>query len=182
MHKKLTSKELVDIDALVYRNGLPPYAQELFRRLIPILKRLDPNQLSERSFIAVEEQRKESILVLKVDPSDENIPFLVLRAYPDHCYLGLADSEYLEAHRIPSDWQELVNQVISETEKYLSGVTIVERYNHKNKLIGKTYFYGIDSENDKSLAIGNSSFLFFPRKVASIVKRTHRFFKEEPSI
>jgi len=146
----LNDKEMIDIASLEHIYDLAPYAQELLRRLTPLLRRLDTDQLSASSFILIEKQGKNFVLVLEVNPSNKDVPSLGLRAYPKQCFLDLADSEYLEAHRIPPDWQELVDQVISETERYLNGVTIIERYDRNHKLIGKTYFYGIDTENDKS--------------------------------
>ena len=178
MNIKLVSEEMVDLALLKYKNGLAPYAQELLGRLIPTLRRLDIDQLSASSSLAVEEQRDGFVLTLEVNPSDENIPSLGLRAYPNQCFLDLADSEYLEAHGVPPDWQELVDQVITAAERYLNGVTILEQYNRNHKLIGKAYFYGIDTENDKQSRIGSSSYLVFPRKVKSVVKRTHRFLIE----
>jgi len=169
---------MIDIASLEHIYDLAPYAQELLRRLTPLLRRLDTDQLSASSFILIEKQGKNFVLVLEVNPSNKDVPSLGLRAYPKQCFLDLADSEYLEAHRIPPDWQELVDQVISETERYLNGVTIIERYDRNHKLIGKTYFYGIDTENDKSSTIGSSLFSFFPKKVESVVKRTHRFLQE----
>ena len=168
---------MIDIVSLRQRNNLAPYAQELLSGLIPILKRLDASQLSPSSIVVVEEQKRGFVLKLEIIASVENVPSLGLRAYPDQCILGFADSEQIEAHNIPPEWQYLVGRILTEIERYLNGITVVERYNRNHKLVGKIYFYGVDAEDNKDAKIGESSYLVFPRKVLSVVKRTHRFLK-----
>ena len=168
---------MINVTSLEHTDSLAPYAQELLDGLIPILERLDITQLSSKSYIAVENQKGGFVLRLEIIPGTEEIPLLDLWAGPDQCILGYADSEQIEAHGIPFDWKTLVSHVIVETERYLNGVTVIENYNRNRKLIKKAYFYGVDTENNRDSIIGSSQYLTFPRKVESVVKRTHRFLK-----
>jgi hypothetical protein len=142
---------MIYIASLEHKDRLALYAQELLDGLIPILKRLDPSQLSPSSCVVVEEQKRRGFIInLRVIPSVENVPSLGLRAYPDQCILDYADSEQIEAHSIPPDWKYLVSRVLAETERYLNGITVIEHYDRSHKLVGKVYYFGIDTKTTKN--------------------------------
>ena len=169
---------MIEIASVKHKDHLAPYAQELLDGLIPLLRRLNTDQLSPTSFVAVEEHKEDFVLRLEVTPSIEDIPSLDLWASRDQCILSFAESEQIEAHGLRSEGQELVESILTAIERYLDGITVVERYNKNGKLLGKEYFYGVDMEYDKDSRIGTSYFFAFPRRTESVVKRTHKFLKK----
>ena len=158
--------EKLGFDSIKFKDRLSPYAQVLLEGLIPILKRLNFNDLSANSSIEVEEHKGDYILHLEVIPSNSAIPPLGLLATQDHCILSFAESEQIESHRISTKWEDLVCQVLALTEQYLNGITVIERYNKNHELVVKEYFYGLDTEGNKDARIGIAYFHFtLPNKI-----------------
>jgi hypothetical protein len=168
---------ILDNSYLQDKDKLAPYAQEILEGVIPLLERLDSDKLAPNSFVLIGKERDGFVLLLNIVPNNKDIPLLNLYATFDQCILGFADSEQVEAHSIPNEYQGLVSIILATTERYFNGITIIEHYNKNHKMVKKEYFYGIDKEDDIDSRIGTSSYFVFPTKVISVLKRTHRFLK-----
>lgn len=158
---------------------LCPYVQELFKKLIPIIESIDESKISEESKIEIIASKKDYSLNIWIEPGDKNIPGINLYASKSQCILGMAGSEQIECHSCPeAEATYLIKNIIQNISDYLNGITIIENYNNKGRLISKTYLYGIDRENDRRKRIGLLKYLFtlFP-KMGLTKKITYRFLK-----
>ena len=159
---------------------LSGYQRHLLERLQPLLDRLDQERVTKSSGLRIQTAGNKWTLEVTVEARSEPFPGLYLFATQEQCILSFADSEILECHRDPGSAEDLVDEVIALTERYLSGATILEHYNRKGNVVRTDYFYDMDSEADPRRKIGTGGRLFtFPRKVVRTVKRSFRFLREE---
>ncbi len=163
-----------------YINKLSPYRKRLFHELRPLLEKIVPNKITPESSIDIKQSKKDWILSVTLIPVNKNIPSLDLFASKNQCILYFVEHEDIECHRNPeADADYLVKEVISRMQKYLMGITIIEHYDKKNKLLRKEFYFGIDTEGIKEKRIGICSYSFtFFRKVYSKKKATYSFVTE----
>jgi hypothetical protein len=159
---------------------LNTYQQQLVERLAPVLDRIDDARVSASSGLAARKAGKKWELLLTVEARATGVPALMLAARPDQCILGFANSEILECHHDPGTDPGPVDEVVTLIERYLSGITVIESYNSRGRIVRTDYFYGLDSELAATSKIGSDSrLLVFPRRVARTVKRTFRFLRDD---
>ena len=157
---------------------LCPYAQRLFEELRPLLENLDSLKIGDGSKIEISPLKDEWSLHIWIEPVNNIISGLDIYASKSQCILGYAESEQIECHTDPASDADLLKQVVDHTNKYLNGLTVIEYYNRKNKLFMKKYYYGIDTENDRSKLIGTwgNIWRFFSRGHTT-KKNTYKFTK-----
>jgi hypothetical protein len=156
--------------------GLPGYLVELFEALRPVAGRLDASLVSPDSGL----QDNEGVVELTVQPRGNRSPALHLHAAARDCTLIVGEGEVLQWHGPPQETEGLVADVLELVARFLSGVTVVERYNRFNQLLRTEYYYGPDEEPNPACAFGHSSYpLVFPRGVHRTVKRHFRFLQAE---
>ncbi len=151
---------------------LAGYQLELLAALRPLVGRLDPRLVTPRSGL----QAGGGVVELVVEPPGERVPTLFLHAAADDCTVGIAEGEVLEWHGGPQHTEDLVSHVLELVARYLSGVTVIERYNRFDRLLRTEYYYGADEQPSLVCRLARSSRpLVFPRGVQRTVKRQFRF-------
>ena len=157
---------------------LCPYAQRLIEELRPLIENLDPSKIGDGSKVEISPLKDDWSLHISIEPINNSISGLDIYASKSQCILGYAESEQIECHRDPASDADLIKQVVDHTNKYLNGVTVIEYYNRKNKLFMKKYYYGIDTENDRSKLIGTGGNIWwFFSRVHATKKNTYKFTK-----
>lgn len=163
-----------------YINKLSPYRKKLLQELRPLLEKIEPNKIAPESGIDIKQTKKDWVLSVTVVPLNRHIPSLDIRASKNQCVLYFMEHEDIECHRNPeSDADYLIKEIVARVQKYLKGITIIEYYDRKNKLLRKEFYFGIDTEEIKEERIGVSIYGFtLFRKVYSKKKITYSFMKQ----
>ena len=156
---------------------LSPYQQELEERLQSVLDRLDRGQVTADSGLRIEREGRHWVLRLSVEARDDRIPGLNLYASPNQCILGFAQSEQLECHSQPGAVDNLIDEVVKLTERYLAGVTVIEHRDSRGRDIRKDFFFGLSSEGAPEARIGTLRRMS-PRRVEDRLAFSFRFLKE----
>jgi hypothetical protein len=148
--------------------ALPLYVRVLIKNLKPIFQKIERTLLGENSIIAVVNYKSNAFLHIVIEPRNKEISNLQLFASKHSCSLGLFGGEYIESHGDPGvDSGNLINSLLSTTERYLEGFTIIEHYSKHNHLVRKVFYWGADAEQTKKNKIG-ISWHWFP-----LLWRTH---------
>jgi hypothetical protein len=158
---------------------LTSYQQELVDRLQPLVARLDAAKVTAESGLRIEKQGKSWDVRLLVEARDERIPGLKLTAAQSYCVLGFAQSEQVECHSDPGSRRWVVENVVELTERYLSGVTLVQNLDKRGRVIRIDYFYGVQVEGASASPIGTSRYPFLFRRVHHTETLSFRFLKNE---
>jgi hypothetical protein len=157
---------------------LPAYVIKLFEALKPVLEKIDPDKIDkEESYIKIEPDGKQYRLTIVIDPKDKRVSQFDISACKGYFILGLAESEYMEDHSSPEkEAEELIKQVVSVVDRYISGITVVEHYDKRNIEFKKEYYWGVDSQPKKENLIGRSfSFTAFLKKSCRVEVITYSF-------
>ncbi len=173
----------------VVETRLTAYQQELVKRLKPLLDRLDPAEVTEDSGLRITSAEASSgwtntsgswdttegeglALQASVKRRDWRVHAWDLYASPTECILGFAGGELLEWHGDPGGDATLVDEVMKFVEAYLAGLTVVEEYNKRARLIGIRYISHRDSKPLFSAREGSLGRLF---RLRPKVERTRTF-------
>jgi hypothetical protein len=155
------------------------YQQQLVDRLQPLVARLDRAKVTAESGLRIEKQGNSWDVRLLVEARDERIPGLNLTAAQSYCVLGFAQSEQVECHSDPSSSRGLVDQVVELTERYLSGVTVVQHQDKRGRVIRIQYSFSGQAEGASAAPIGTSRYPFLFRRVDHTETLSFRFLKDE---
>ena len=151
-------------------NKLTGYQIELFNQLKPILIQIDNSLISEESNIKVFNNAGEWILEISIIP---NVPkelksysLLNIFASKSQFILALAGGEYLECHHdaeyeISRDIESIMNYI----KKYLNGITILEYYNKRNKILKREYFWGDEVDEKNKIATSIHGLILFNKNL-----------------
>jgi hypothetical protein len=157
-------------------SNLPEYLKILFNEIKPILESIDPDKISGKSKVEIVKKKNDWGVVVEIEPKDERIQGLLLNGFESDLELDYAGTEQLTDMRPTSDNKIIINEVKTKVEAYLEGITVVNSSNKKGKLVKTEYYFGIDTEKDKSKKIGTWYHKFF-NKVVSVNKITYKFLK-----
>jgi hypothetical protein len=160
-------------------NKLAPYAKKLFEEVRPLLDRIQQDKIDkDNSKIEVKQSQKNWVLNILIKAKDERVPPLELNASKDELSLWFGDTEIVECYGNPEkDYKTSISGFIDDIRDYLTGITIVEYYDKKNRLFKKRLYAGINTDNIKEKQIGPTTiygFVFF-RKTNSVKKITYSF-------
>jgi len=137
--------------------ALPPYIRVLITNLEPIFEKIEPAFLGDNSVIVAVNDGSKSFLHILIEPKNREISGLSIFAQKHGCSLGMFGGEYIETHHDPGwDFDDLVNKLVSTTQRYLDGFTIIKHYSKYNHLIKKAVYWGADAEQTKKNRIGTS--------------------------
>jgi hypothetical protein len=159
--------------------ALPPYIRALIENLEPVFKKIEPALLGENSVIVAVNDESKPFLHIVVEPKNKEISSLSIFAEKHGCSLGMFGGDYIESHCDPGwDFDNLVNKLVSTTQRYLEGFTIINHYSKNNHLIKRVFYWGADAEQTKKNKIG-TSWHWFPLlwRTRHIEKKIVRFCK-----
>jgi hypothetical protein len=153
-----------------------PWVERLAERLRPILARLDREVVTPESGLRLAPEGEGDAIEVTVEARGGTVPGLHLRADAGGCTLAFADAEILECHSDPGRAPGLADEVVALTERYLSGVAVVDHLNSRGRPVRTEYFYGVDTDADPGSKIGTSRWgLVFPWRIERTEARTLRF-------
>jgi hypothetical protein len=183
--------------------GLTPYQLELLERLKPLMDRLDPAEVTEDSGLRVvaasgsfgftvrvptfsldrwnTEEGEALALDMTVERRDARVLALDLYASPTECLLTSGPGALVERHGDPGADAALVNRVVDLVEGYLAGITVIEEYDRRDRLIRTRFISrrdGLPLFGDREGALAR--LLWLGVRVARTETFHVRFLKEEP--
>jgi hypothetical protein len=160
---------------------LAPYSRKLFEALQPLIACIIPDTLDRnRSTIEILPSKRFHILEIEITAKAHRIPPLRMTSSGDYCILDLFEHEEVECHSSAERYGDrLIKDIVPLVSQYLSGITILEHYDKKNRVFRRDYYYGINTESIAKNRAGtwHHGFTFF-LKAQSTNKITHSFYSQ----